>query len=173
MHALGIFTGADLKRFSEVELQTEFGQSGRYYYNVARGIDERPVKAHLKRKSISNETTFESNITDKALIWQTLTRLAERVEMVLESKQLVARTLTLKLRYADFQTNTRGKTDPTLYASKDDMLGVLPELLRKTEVGKRPIRLIGITLSNLEKLHESASDSPTTNLVENPQLGLF
>jgi len=94
--------------------------------------------------------------------------------MVLESKQLVARTLTLKLRYADFQTNTRGKTDPTLYASKDDMLGVLPELLRKTEVGKRPIRLIGITLSNLENLRDTTTDEPSTaNESESPQLGLF
>jgi len=66
MHALGIYTGADLKRLSEVELQTEFGSSGAYYHRVARGIDERPVQAHRVRKSIGKETTFEGNVTNKA-----------------------------------------------------------------------------------------------------------
>ncbi len=173
MHGLGIYTGADLKRFSEVELQTEFGQSGQYYYRVARGIDERPVRAHRTRKSIGNETTFESNILDKALIWQTLQRLAERVEAILESKQMAARTITLKLRYADFQLNTRSKTEPSLIVSKEDMLGLLPNLLRKTDAGTRAIRLIGITLSNLEKLDDSGSVAPASEVREHPQLGLF
>lgn len=173
MHGLGIYTGADLKRFSEVELQTEFGQSGQYYYRVARGIDERPVRAHRTRKSIGNETTFESNILDKVQIWQTLQRLAERVEAVLESKQMAARTLTLKLRYADFQLNTRSKTEPSLIVSKEDMLAVLPELLRKTDAGSRPIRLLGISVSNLQTLDDTDGTAAASELLQDAQLGLF
>jgi len=173
MHSLGIYTGEDLKRFSEVELQTEFGQSGHYYYRVARGIDERPVRSHRTRKSIGNETTFESNVLDKVVIWQTLQRLAERVEAILEAKQMAARTLTLKLRYADFQLNTRSKTEPSLIVSKEDILGLLPALLRKTKAGKRAIRLIGITVSNLQMLDDESGVSSTNEMPESPQMGLF
>lgn len=173
MHSLGIFTGADLKRLSEVELQTEFGQSGAYYYRVARGIDNRPVRAHRERKSLGQETTFENNVTSKQVVWQTLLRIAERLESMLESKQLAARTITLKVRYADFQLNTRSKTEAKCFISKEDMTGTLPELLKKTEVGKRPIRLIGITLSNFEKHADVGNSRPVNEVRENPQLGLF
>lgn len=173
MHALGIYTGADLKRLSEVELQTEFGQSGAYYYRVARGIDDRPVRAHRVRKSIGKETTFESNIINKAAIWQTLMGIAERLESILEKKQIMAKTITLKVKYSDFQLNTRSKTDAQGFVSKESMTGALPELLKKTEVGSRPIRLIGITLANLQKMDEQASKIKVEAVQENRQLGLF
>jgi DNA polymerase-4 len=173
MHALGIYTGADLKKKSEVELQTEFGQSGSYYHRVARGIDERPVRSHRIRKSIGKETTFEGNVVNKAPIWKTLLGIAERLEATLESKQLLARTITLKVKYSDFELNTRSKTELGGFISKDDISGVLPELLRKTEVGKRPIRLIGITLANLRSTNESAGSSEIAPAEDHPQLGLF
>jgi len=173
MHKLGIFNGADLKQLSEVALQTEFGSSGGYYYRVARGIDERPVKAFSKRKSIGKETTFDGNITDKAAIWQTLLGIAERLEAVLDEKQMCARTVTLKIKYSDFQLNTRSKTQSAAFVTKTQITGVLPELLRKTEVGKRPIRLIGITLANLQKLQEELSEKPVAVVKEDRQLGLF
>lgn len=173
MHALGIYTGADLKRLSEVELQTEFGQSGAYYHRVARGIDERPVRSHRVRKSIGKETTFEGNVTNKAAIWQTLLGIVERLEGLLESKQLSANTVTLKVKYSDFQLNTRSKTDSLGYISKEDISGVLPELLRKTEVGKRPIRLIGVTLANLNSIDQGLAFNNLSQIRENPQLGLF
>jgi len=115
MQKLGIFTGADLRKLSEVELQTEFGSSGAYYYRVARGVDERPVKASSKRKSIGSETTFDENLTDKSAIWQTLLGIAERLENTLKDKEMQARTITLKIKYSDFQINTRSKTDPNGY----------------------------------------------------------
>lgn len=173
MHALGIFTGADLKRLSEVELQTEFGSSGAYYYRVARGIDERPVKAFSKRKSIGKETTFDTNVIDKAPIWQTLLGISERLEIVLREKEMIARTITLKIKYSDFQLNTRSKTNVDGFVSKDQMIAVLPELLRKTDVGKRPIRLIGITLANLYQINEKVDDRLNAKVQDNPQLGLF
>lgn len=174
MHALGIFTGADLKALDRIQLQTQFGRSGEYYYNIARGLDERPVRAHSKRKSIGVETTFENNVVDKVLIWQKLKKFALKMETALENKQMVARTLTLKVRYSDFTLITRSKTNEQPYQSEADIAGSLPELLRKTEVGKRPIRLIGITMANLHKSEQYAESRKTVDRIqENPQLGLF
>lgn len=173
MHALGIYSGADLKRLSEVELQTEFGRSGAYYYRVARGIDDRPVRAHRVRKSIGKETTFDSNIVNKAAVWQTLLGIAERLESILEEKQLMAKTITVKVKYSDFQLITRSKTDEQGFVSKESMTGVLPELLKKTEVGRRPIRLIGITLANLQKIDTQEPNAKIQQIQESRQLGLF
>jgi len=173
MHKLGIYTGADLKRWSEVELQTEFGQSGAYYYRVARGVDERPVRTHRVRKSIGKETTFSSNLLNKAEIWQTLLGISERIEAILESKQLMAKTVTLKVKYSDFTLNTRSKTYDTGLVSKEQISGALPELLRKTEIGSRPIRLIGITLASLHSINEREQAAKPQQVNESPQLGLF
>ena len=174
MHSLGIFTGADLKALSLVQLQTQFGQIGSYYYNIARGKDERPVSPHRKRKSVGNETTFVENVTDKKEIWQTLTRLTEKVAAILEKRQFKGRTVTLKVRYANFVSITRSKTVDPPICQLDEILAVLPELLKKTEVGKRPIRLIGVTVANLHALQELAEAAPRLDDSKlPPQLGLF
>lgn len=174
MQALGIYRGADLKKLSLIQLQTQFGRSGSYYYNIARGIDERPVRAHRVRKSIGSETTFGDNVVDKAVIWQKLQSLAEGLGVSLEQKNIAARTITLKVKYADFQLITRSKTVPQPAVCEQDITQVLPELLKKTEVGRRPIRLIGITLANLQVVaDDTPSSASVQQLSENPQLGLF
>ncbi len=172
MQALGIYTGADLKRLSEVQLQTEFGSSGSYYYRVARGIDHRPVKAHRERKSLGNETTFENNVVDKALIWTTLKDITGKLESYLADKQLGARTITLKLRYSDFTLITRSQTHKQAILTAQEMCEVLPELLKKTEVGKRPIRLLGVTLAKLEST-QAQQEPVTDSELQSSQLGLF
>ena len=110
---------------------------------------------------------------DKAAIWHTLLEIAERLEAILESKQLMAKTVTLKVKYSDFTLNTRSKTHDTGLVSKEQISGALPELLRKTEVGTRPIRLIGITLANLHSVNEHEQNAKPQHISENPQLGLF
>lgn len=174
MHALSIFKGADLKALSLLELQTHFGKAGSYYYSVTRGIDERPVRAHRERKSIGCETTFGENVLNKKEIWNKLKSLTERVEKTLEKKQLSARTITLKVKYADFQLITRSHTLYQMLETKSQILVLLPSLLRKTEVGERPIRLIGISVSNLKShaLGEESS-SKINEKDSSPQLGLF
>jgi DNA polymerase-4 len=103
--------------------------------------------------------------------------IAERLEGILESKQLLAKTVTLKVKYSDFQLNTRSKTTALGCISRQEISAVLPELLRKTEVGKRPIRLIGISLANLHSTDESlalkTSSGSSEQFTEDPQLGLF
>jgi len=173
MQSLGIYCGSDLKKLSLIQLQTQFGRSGSYYYNIARGVDERPVRAHRERKSIGSETTFDDNIVDKVMIWQKLQAIAQRLEASLGEKQLAARTITLKVKYADFQLITRSKTVSHAVTLKKEITGVLPELLKKTEVGSRPIRLIGITLANLQTIEHDGAEASVSEINQNPQLGLF
>lgn len=173
MHALGIYTGADLKKLTKFQLQKEFGRSGGYYYNVARGIDDRPVSTSRVRKSIGSETTFNSNVVDKAVIWKKLQSIAEGLEQSLIKKNVRGRTITLKVKYADFQLVTRSKTLEEAVQSKDEMLALLPDLLRKTEVGDRAIRLIGITLAKLVSNDKSTSKIAISNKKETTQLDLF
>lgn len=173
MNSLGVYTGADLKKLSKIQLQTQFGRSGSYYYNIARGVDERPVNPSRIRKSIGSETTFDGNTVDKKLIWSTLTELASGLGSSLTDKNVTARTVTLKVKYSDFQLITRSKTGEQYVHDEPSILGVLPELLRKTEVGKRPIRLIGITLANLGSSENKVDVAVVQTSVKEQQLGLF
>jgi len=172
MHKLGIYTGADLKALNKGQLRAYFGRSGDYYHNIARGIDDRPVRAHRVRKSIGAETTFEQNLIDKAIIWQSLMQLTERVETSLQSKKMSAKTVTLKVKYADFTLNTRSRTVQEALASKAEISGVLPGLLKKTEVGQRPIRLIGVSVSSLQSDGSQPLEQSDVSEAAG-QLGLF
>ncbi len=183
MHSLGIYTGADLKALNQQQLKAYFGRTGNYYYNIARGIDDRAVRSHRVRKSIGAETTFDRNLLDKADIWRALIKLAERVSTSMTARSTAARTVTLKVRYADFVLNTRSKTVGEVIRTHADILDLLPELLKKTEVGHRPIRLIGVSVSGLVNLNETQIDRQTHTTDSNnqlsdestdqPQLGLF
>lgn len=173
MQRLGIYTGSDLKKLSKLQLQTQFGRAGGYYYNIARGIDERPVSANRKRKSIGSETTFSEDTLDKAKIWATLQTLSDNVAQALNKKELHARTLTLKVRYANFQIVTRSKTTITPIVKHSEILELLPQLLHKTEVGRKPIRLIGVTLANLATPTSDDPEATDTASTESQQLRLF
>ena len=104
---------------------------------------------------------------DKRAIWETLEGIVERVVAVLEDKEMVARTLTLKVKYRDFKQITRSKTVEEVLYTNQQLLELLPELLRKTEVGKTPIRLIGVSLSSLRNKNDDDGISAKA------QLGLF
>lgn len=174
MHALGIYTGADLKKLDLLQLRTHFGRSAQYYHNIVRGIDERPVKVHRERKSLGKEITFADNVVNKKQIWNKLQSIADKIEETMKARQLLARTVTLKVKYANFQLITRSKSGDVQIQSKDQILEILPELLKKTEIGKRPIRLIGITLSsfNAESSKLTLNEGETV-MVEHKQMGLF
>lgn len=149
MHKLNIFTGKDLKPYSKAELVRYFGRVGEHYYQVVRGVDDRPVKVSRQRKSIGKETTFSHDVLDKSQIWQTLQGLSDSVVAVLERQQLMAKTLTLKVKYHDFKQITRSITVTQNLQSVADVCALLPELLLKTQVGVVPIRLIGVSVSSL------------------------
>lgn len=158
MHALGIQTGADLKQWPKEKLSQYFGKSGVYYYSIVRGIDERPVTSHRMRKSLGAETTFQTDIHDVEIMQQHLFQLAEQVVSGLQKKQLAGHTLTIKVKYADFQQITRSITVDELLYDVKKIICLIPLLLNKTEVDRRPVRLLGVTVSSLSRDIETGHD---------------
>lgn len=149
MERLGVFTGGDLRRFSKSELAFHFGKNGSYYYNICRGIDPREVTPSRTRKSIGSETTLAEDITDMQQIQETLAALADSVSCSLLRHNFGGFTLTLKVRYDDFSTITRSASYKTPLFTSEDILTCLPRLLQGTEAGRRKVRLLGISVSNL------------------------
>lgn len=149
MQNRGVLLGADLKRCSREELDKYFGKAGEYYYNIARGIDLRPVVPNRVRKSIGKETTLSEDIADRGQLLTILGDLAGRVATLLQSKETSGLTLTLKVKYGDFQIVTRSLTRVEPNEQTAEMLQLAEELLGKTEAGQRSVRLLGLTISGL------------------------
>ncbi len=149
MLARGIATGADLRRSSQEELQRLFGKSGPYFYDIARGIDTRAVVPDRIRKSIGKETTLDEDCADKGEMMIILGKLAGRVAALVRVHNTSALTLTLKIRYDDFQSVTRSHTQIEPIEGAETMLLLAEALLARTEAGSRPVRLLGLTVSNL------------------------
>lgn len=154
MHALGIETGDDLRKWSLDELQKEFGKSAQYYFNAARGIDNRPVRVEHIRKSIGNERTFGENLTASNQMLDVLNELSDRLIEKLHERELVANTLNLKLRYTDFTTLTRAQKIPRGVFNQTIARRTLPFLLRRAlehppSRGLNHVRLLGVSFSGL------------------------
>ncbi len=151
MQRLGILSGADLLKYSLDELQKHFGNSGQYYYQIARGIDERPVIANRIRKSIGKEITLAEDLADPAQMLTILGRQAEQVALLLQKSDNAAHCVTLKVRYADFKTLTRSRTLSDPFDSAADLLQIAEELLTKTEAGQLSVRLLGLSVSQFNR----------------------
>lgn len=155
MERLGIVTGADLWAKPLEFLQAHFGKSGSWYYRIARGIDERPVQPNRPRKSVGAEDTFAADIFDLDAARAELVPLAEKVWRHCEAKEISGRTVTLKVKFADFQQVTRSRTLPRQIANHDEMLDTACALLTDVFPITKGIRLLGVTLSSLVG-HDSA-----------------
>ncbi len=149
MHTLGIRTGHDLLRFRKSELEGFFGKAGSFFFDIARGVDTRPVQSQRGRKSIGTETTLQTDIRDLQQIQEIIAQLCIRVEHALQNKGCGGTTITLKVRYHDFTTVTRSLTLARPLFRADEIMHHIPQLLQTTEAGKTKVRLLGITLSNL------------------------
>ncbi|WP_421829337.1 DNA polymerase IV [Larkinella sp.] len=156
LNQLGIFTGWDLRQQSEAFLKQHFGKAGSYYYTIARAIDNRPVTPDRLRKSIGSETTFDRDLTAEADLLAGLQPLLDSVWRLCERIQVVGRTVTLKVKFADFEQITRSRTTlgPVSQKTFLDRIGV--ELLTSLFPLSKGVRLLGISLSNLD-----ASDQPS------------
>ncbi|GGF67999.1 DNA polymerase IV 2 [Azorhizobium oxalatiphilum] len=150
MERLGIITGADLRAKSPDFLRQHFGKSGGWYDRISRGIDNRPVEPHRERKSIGAEDTFPIDIFDLEKARQELALLAAKVWRHCEARGLVGRTVTLKVKYADFQQITRSRTRGNMIMNVTDLLGLGEALLVPLFPTAKGIRLIGVTVSSLE-----------------------
>jgi DNA polymerase-4 len=146
----GYRTIADLQRADERDLARRYGEEGGRLWRLARGIDARKVDAERETKSISAETTFETDIGEFRPLELTLWALTEKVSARLKANALAGSTVTLKLKSADFKLRTRAQSldAPTQLAARIFAAG--RELLRR-EVGQARFRLIGIGVSNLEE----------------------
>lgn len=150
MHKLGIHTGADLKQWSEADLVQQFGKVGSFYYKIARPQDDRPVQPNRIRKSIGAENSFDPDLSNRAAVFTALEAIAQTLKQRVDQQQTWGRTLTLKVKYADYHLITRSKTTLTPIESIDAILGLAEELLRQTEIGHKQVRLLGLALSNLK-----------------------
>lgn len=157
MHALGIKTGADLKQWAEVDLIKAFGKSGRYYYRIVRGIDQREVKPHRVRKSYGKERTFPKDVDDTDWILNFLDELAKSISAGMEKIHTVGKTITLKVRFQNFDTITRSLTLPSHTNRYSEISEVARRLFLEEGIQGKKIRLLGITLSGLELPEKSGS----------------
>ncbi|MGX5722390.1 DNA polymerase IV [Shinella zoogloeoides] len=151
MERLGILTGADLKAKSLSFLQEHFGKSGAWYYDIARGIDHRRVDPDRERKSVGAEDTFAVDIADLGEAKRELEPLVAKVWGRCEAHGMSAKTVTVKIRFADLQIITRSRSVPTVYADRDAVLAAAEMLLQGAYPFPKKVRLLGVTLSSLEQ----------------------
>jgi DNA polymerase IV len=149
MARLGIVTGADLRAQSLPFLTHNFGSSGEYYYNLARGICHRQVKPDRPYKSISAEDTFLTDLTDAAALLAELDRIGRHVWGRIEAKGLAGRTVNLKVKYRDFRIVTRARSLDRTVLGAEEFLELGRELLRGVLPVPKGVRLLGLGLSNL------------------------
>jgi DNA polymerase-4 len=154
MHSLWIYTGADLRKKTLAELEENFGKSGAWFYDLARGIDETPVEPNWIRKSIGRETTLANDITDMAQIREILEELCFEVEKDLKSGGKKGRTITLKVKYHDFKQITRSITIDRQIQAGASINKYIQELLSKTEAGRKKVRLLGVSMHGFERIKE-------------------
>ncbi|WP_027449539.1 DNA polymerase IV [Xylanibacter brevis] len=147
MHRMGIFTGLDLRNMALERLTHEFGKMGHVFYDFARGIDNRPVVSEWERKSVSCEHTFEADISRNADVtihlYHTVLELVRRIE----KNDFEGRTLTLKVKFLDFQQITRSITADHTLRTKDEILPLAKQLMQGVNFHSHPIRLIGLGVS--------------------------
>jgi len=146
----GIKTGADLKKYRKEQLIQLFGKSGSYFYNIAHGYDDRPVEPNRIRKSIGKETTLSEDIDDTDQMLEILENIADRLENSLIKREAKGRTVTLKIKYFDFQSITRSITIDEPADTAAVIVKHIKPLLSKTEAGEKKVRLLGISISNFD-----------------------
>ena len=148
MHHMGIFTGADLRKISQERLTQAFGKMGAIFYQFARGIDERPVIVDYERKSVGCEQTFEKDISSKSALIIELYHTVIELERRLAKSDFKGTTLTLKVKYENFEQHTHSITSDKVLRTKDDILPLAKRLLKDVALGNHYVRLIGLSVSN-------------------------
>ena len=156
MNKNGIYTGKDLKQWSEEALRVLFGKSGGYYYGIVRGHDNRAVNPSRIRKSLGAENTFSYDLIELVDMKMKLEPIGHEVIKRIKKSNVSGKTLTLKIKFKDFTQITRSKTLNTAIVSFDQLMDTTYELLEQVKWNDFPegIRLLGITCSNFENENE-------------------
>jgi DNA polymerase-4 len=148
IYAYGIEKIGDLQKVQLRFLETVFGKNGLWMYEKARGVDYGEVVPHSDRKSISTECTFHTNVSDRRKLESTLVSMTEELSSKLRRENKLASCLAIKIRYANFETHTQQEKIP-LTAAEHILIPGVKNLLTKAWDNGRPVRLIGVRLSQL------------------------
>lgn len=155
-NALGIRTGLDIRNQTLAFLEAHFGKSGTYYYWISRGIDDRPVRANRIRKSVGAENTFFEDLTELDAMIEALQPLIDKVWRHCEATGNRGRTVTLKVKFFDFEIMSRSRSTDATISSRDDLERAATQLLRGVSPIPKAVRLLGISLSSLQRNDDEA-----------------
>lgn len=161
MNSLGLRTGLDIRNQSQEFLQANFGKAGSYFYWISRGVDNREVRADRIRKSVGAENTFPTDLSEFDAMVAELRPLVDKVWRHCEDKGTLGRTVTLKMKFNDFEIITRSRSVPAAVSSRSDLEHLSIALLQNEMPVPKPVRLLGVSLSALQG-----------ELQDEPQLGL-
>ncbi|WP_425230265.1 DNA polymerase IV [Sphingomonas sp.] len=151
MKALGIETGGDLRARPLAFLQEHFGSAADWYQAIARAEDERPVNPNRERKSSGTETTFDQDLTDPAAIEAAVLEQADGVWAWCAKAQAFGRTVTVKVKFADFRQITRSRSFPAAVATQAALRAASATLIRSVMPPDQGVRLVGVTVSSFEE----------------------
>lgn len=164
MKTMGIHTGADLKKLSEPEMIHHFGKTGKFFFKMVRGQDDRPVQPYRKAKSVGAEDTFPKDLTVLEEMHDELDKIAQSVHKRLSRNQLKGKTVTLKIKYHDFKQITRSQSFTERTSDIELILTTVKSMLAATDPETKKIRLLGISISNFEDQSETSDKNDTDQL---------
>jgi DNA polymerase-4 len=150
MNSLGLYTGLDMRNQTLQFMQANFGKAGRYYYWISRGVDDREVRADRIRKSVGAENTFSIDLSEFDVMAAELQPLIDKVWRHCEDKAARGRTVTLKMKFNDFEVITRSRSVPVPISSRSDLEVLAIALLQNEMPLRKPVRLLGVSLSSLQ-----------------------
>lgn len=137
-----------MKQWTQEALTRHFGKTGKFFYNIVRGVDNRPVQPNRQTKSISVEDTFAQDIADLQVLEDILKELSGRLAKRLNAKQLAGKTVTLKVKFSDFSQATRSMTSLEVVTGEEVLYQIASELLNKVSLAEMKVRLLGVGVSN-------------------------
>jgi DNA polymerase-4 len=150
MHKLGIHTGADLKNVDLLALIRNFGKVGKFYFDIVRGIDDRPVEPFSERKSVGTEITYEKDLTTQFEIIAELYKVEKELMERLINSETTGRTITVKVKFSDFRQITRSRTLQNYVRNFETLHREVTEIRKAMKLEGCEIRLLGVSVSNLE-----------------------
>ena len=150
MHKLGIHRGSDLKSWDLYSLIRNFGKIGVFYFDIVRGIDDRPVEPYSERKSIGTELTFEKDLSTNFEIIAELYKIEKELMNRLQDAGTSGRTITVKVKFSDFRQITRSRTLQNYVRDFETLHKEVSEIRKSLELPGSKIRLLGVSISSLE-----------------------
>lgn len=155
MHDVGIFFGRDLKNRSKSRLKSYFGKAGGQFYSLVRGIDNRGVNPHRERKSVGAENTFSENLSDVSAMQKKLDHVGETLIKRIVKSRKFGKTISLKVKFSDFNQITRSKTLEYAIQTKEELMTAGIELLQSVDFKAKSVRLLGLSVTNFETVSKN------------------